>query len=226
MKKFAATLTALVCALALCFGLAACDLGGGTNGGGTDDPEQPAPKNEVTEAEWKNIFTTTKNFTMTVKLPYDGQEVAAYCKVDGINVSLLNPNGTQVVYVEEGESYYRYSQDTDGQWERETSSPDTDAVKYSGVLYLALLKDSFAQFTFSDGAYTCASLKVNLSMFGEKFGEEGIDVIDVKNARVVFEDGALTGLSYTVYINGIEEICTFSDFGATKIDIPTDYTEK
>lgn len=179
--------------------------------GGQGNPEQ------VDEKVWNNVFTeAAENFTIEVS----GSEGNITIMVDGENFEEILSNSTWAIGAKEGDSYVMYISMNGEDWYKSTSDSSNTEGAFEGIKSLAgVFAEHFDEFSFQDGKYVCDQLEITVN--GTSALCTGIEA--------TLSGGRLTSLSYHVSssdTHGVAEMTLrFSLFGATKVEIPTNYTE-
>ncbi len=217
MKKQFMLALAMTGALALALGLAAC--GGGNN----HDKVPETSDSEVTADEWKTIMTDTHNYTVTYSTTFEDEIMQQVNKVDGDKYEYNFEAEGQYCIVErtgdKSDPHYTAYRKKGTEWNLESGSHAEESImifNYDEVV-LSLLKDDFANFTYSEDKYTCASLTTPDWLY-----------TSWKDVTVTFEDGALVSLTADVSYDegdaGHEPLIVhmeLSSVGTTTVAIPT-----
>lgn len=230
-KKIFIALLTLVCALTCSFSFIACgdekddgkvsdteqgdnkddgnkDDGNKDDGnGGTSDREDKAA---VTATEWVQVFVSTDNYTATST--QGGTDSIVKADKDKFGVSA---SGYTMIYAKDGGSYYVYSY-TNSQWMRMSVAEYIyKAMADSMRETMSAFKDKMPEFTYSEGVYSAAEISLETS--------DGATT--VKNVKIKFENGKLTGMDYYAVVQGNDVHCVISNVGTTTVEVPAQYTE-
>ena len=217
MKKFATALLTLTLALICAFGFAACEDGNTMNGNGN---ESTTSTNEVTAEEWKNIFESVDNYTMTspddemLVAKFDGDKYySAYRYKDEYGQN--EDRQDILIFVKEGDEYFQYLF-FGSEWEKWGlfESMYYNSINSSKESF-SMFKDNYNAFTYSDGKYTCALL--DRTMYDEFY--------TIQNVEVKFEDGRLISMLFDIVVEGESIKYDVKDIGTTIIELPTEYVD-
>lgn len=162
---------------------------------------------EVTAEEWESILDGTDNFTM--EGTYNGATVIIGKLAHGgiyaenLNVGMIN------ICVKEGDGYTQYSYE-DSAWTKAEITEENYRASINTIKsYISQFKDDFANFTYADGKYTCASL--------DKSQSDSATPFIITNIEISFENGVLKSMSFE-FNGGFKSEIKF--IGTTSFDIP------
>lgn len=223
-KHFLLLALATAGALALTFGLAACGGGGNDNQGSEPDGKEPEThSSEVTAEQWNTIMTGTHNYTVKYSATVKDEDRLQVNKVDGDKYEFSFDTEEQYFIVvrtgDKSDPDYTVYEKNGTEWRLESAAHSGEDIMFFSYdeAVLGLLKDEFANFTYSEGKYTCSSLTTSDWLYNSW-----------KNITAVFEDGALVSL--TADVAYIEEDDTdepvfvhmeLSSVGTTTVVVPT-----
>ena len=190
---------AAILSLGLCVGFTGC-------GGGS----------EVNAETWSAAFDNLNNYTVS------GEGIDL--KVADDMVLLVNPGSSLIASATSDEYYLSYRDDV---WEKQS---DGGKVTYQSIttsynLILALFKDSYKEFTFTDGQYQCETLTLNTEANGRDVS------ITMNHIAVTFNNDTLKEITYDlepVEGNPNPSVVTLkiSEFGTTTVELPTEFDDK
>ncbi len=181
--------------------------GSGGEGGGS------AVGSETSKQAWDESLTSADNFTLknSVDIPNQGVMIVTF-KIDGNKCEQTQSDGARFVGVKEesGFAQYDYNADNDT-WYKVKETSIAQFVYETNLTFPAQLAKHFDDFTFANGKYTCANIEITYMNAPAP----------ATSLEVVFAENKPVSIKFMLTVNNQTASYEFSDFGTTKVEVPT-----